>query len=82
MPVNSVIASPKTGETVVLATDSIVKVKEHTLSHGPDGPVVKVEVSVDDGNTWQEADLLNDETHGRWCWSLCPKVVKMELGQN
>lgn len=82
MPVNSVIASPKTGEIVILGTDSMIEVKGYALPHGPDGPVVKVEVSVDDGNIWQEADLFNDETYGKWCWSLWYIVVKVKPGRN
>ena len=82
MPVNSVIASPKTGEHIILAADSTIEVKGYALPHGPDGPVVRVEVSVDDGNTWQEADLLNDKTDGKWSWLLWRKFVKIEPIQN
>lgn len=67
MPVISVIASPKPGGIVVLATDGTVEVEGYALPHGPDGPVLKVEVSVDDGNAWQEADLLSDKICGKWC---------------
>ena len=58
MPVNSVIAIPETGETVKLSASGTIEVKDYALPHGDRGPVVKVEVSTDDGRTWKKAEIL------------------------
>ena len=81
MPVNSVIASPQTGEKIILEGDGTVEVKGYALPQGSDGPVIRVEVSVDKGNSWQEAELSNDELRGRWSWSLWRAVVAIRPGK-
>lgn len=72
MPCNSVVAYPSSGDTVELGIDKdkVLEVKGYALPHGDDGPVVKVEVSLDDRKTWQEAELLHPENAGKWAWSL------------
>lgn len=61
MAVRSVIASPMDGETV---SADIVEVRGSAWS-GP-VPVARVEVSVDGGETWHEAEVVRRETGGRW----------------
>ena len=81
MPVNSVIAVPQTGSTVRLAASGAIEVKGYALPRGDHGPVVKVEVSADDGRTWKAADIL---PHGggqsRWAWTLWKTAVYLQKG--
>lgn len=71
MPVNSVIGSPESKDSVRLSADGTLEVKGYALPYGADGPVVKVELSADDGKTWQQAQLLDDgAARGQWCWVL------------
>ena len=73
MPCNSVVASPSSGETVELGMSSnnkVLAIDGYALPHGDDGPVVKVEISVDNGKTWQEAELQHPDGAGKWAWSL------------
>lgn len=83
MPVNSVIGFPESGDTVRIGRDGTLEVKGYALPHGPDGPVVKVEVSVDDGVSWQEAELSSDQNgDGRWAWVLWQARVMFSVGRN
>lgn len=85
MPINSVIAIPASSSTVHLSPDGTTEVKGYALPSGSDGPITKVEISTDEGATWQLAELLeNQETDGaelRWAWSLWRARVKIERGQ-
>lgn len=84
MPVNSVIAIPACGSTVQLDESGTIEVKGYALPSGSDGPIVKVEVSTDEGATWQLAELLQDqETRGaelKWAWCLWQARVRIEKG--
>lgn len=84
MPVNSVVAIPTSDSTVQADPDGTVEVKGYALPSGSDGPITKVEVSTDDGATWQNAELLKDqETNGaelKWAWCLWRARVKLEKG--
>jgi sulfite oxidase len=72
-----VIGFPEWGDTVRIWRDETLGVKGYALPHGPDGPVVKVEVSVDDGISWQEAEISSDQNgDGRWAWVLWQAFVK------
>lgn len=83
MPVNSVIGIPESGDTVRVGPDETLEVKGYALPHGPDGPVVKVEVSVDDSVSWHEAELSDDlEGGGRWTWVLWQARVKLSVRKN
>ncbi|TKA73805.1 hypothetical protein B0A55_05529 [Friedmanniomyces simplex] len=70
MPVNSSIATPSEGSTVERDTSGCVTVAGYALPSGDDGPVVKVEVSADDGESWTEAELLQGKGEGKWSWKL------------
>lgn len=37
-----------------------MEVRSYSLPQGVDDPVVKVEVSIDLGETWREAELIGD----------------------
>ncbi|KAI9834552.1 MAG: hypothetical protein M1819_002928 [Sarea resinae] len=81
MPVNSVIASPQSGDTVKLPPNNLINVSGYALPSGDKGPVVKVEVSTDGGKSWANAKII-DETGGRskWSWVLWKASVKLERG--
>jgi sulfite oxidase len=51
---------PQSGETVKADTDGMVAVKGYALPQGFAGPIVNVEVSVDEGKTWKEAELTGE----------------------
>ncbi|KAI9690675.1 MAG: hypothetical protein M1820_009909 [Bogoriella megaspora] len=73
MPINSVVAVPQTGETVMLNDDGTLTVKGYALPSGENGPIAKVEVSIDDEKTWVEAELINSSENGvssKWSWTL------------
>ena len=81
MPVNSVIAVPQNGDTIKLEPDRTTLVEGYGLPQGDQGPVVKVQVSTDNGTTWQDAQIKNnDGGRGKWCWVLWNAVVKLEKG--
>lgn len=81
MPVNSVIVSPRTGETAKRDSDGRVACHGYALPSGDGGPVVRVEVSTDGGNTWTEAELEHHDGEGRWTWKFWKAKVAMVLGK-
>ena len=82
MPVNSVIAIPETGETVKPSASGTIEVKGYALPYGDQGPVVKVEVSTDDGRTWKKAEMLvPKEEQTKWAWVLWKVTVPINKGQ-
>ncbi|KAI9816441.1 MAG: hypothetical protein M1826_001831 [Phylliscum demangeonii] len=54
MPVNSAIGCPAEGETL---RGGRVVVRGYALPQGDQGPVVRVDVSVDEGRSWIEAEI-------------------------
>lgn len=66
IPINSVITSPQEGD-VVKKGQSLV-ISGYALPQGDDGPIVKVEVSVDEGKIWKEAKI--PEKGSKWSWVL------------
>jgi sulfite oxidase len=85
MPINSVIAIPASSSTIHLDSDGTTEVKGYALPSGSDGPITKVEISTDEGATWQPAELLEDqETRGaelKWAWCLWRARVRIEKGK-
>ncbi|KAI9794502.1 MAG: hypothetical protein M1833_000362 [Piccolia ochrophora] len=81
MPVNSVVAVPESGQRVLLDSGGNIEVKGYALPHGADGPVIKVEVSSDEGKSWADAEI-NDgpEGRGKWCWVLWRATVNLTRG--
>lgn len=81
MPINSVIALPRNGET--LRSSSRVVVKGYALPQGDHGPVTRVEVSADDGETWTDATVIDEaRDHGKWCWALWEAEITLEKGES
>ncbi|KAI0171683.1 molybdopterin binding oxidoreductase [Hypoxylon sp. FL1284] len=82
MPVNSVIASPRTGQTVRRDDNGKVECHGYALPSGDCGPVVKVEISIDGGHTWTEAELEHHDGEGKWTWKFWRARVVMEPGKS
>jgi len=81
MPVNSVIAVPQSGDTVTLSSAGTTKIEGYALPYGDKGPVVKVEVSVDEGKKWMVADIIDgSKGTGKWCWVRWKATVRLEKG--
>ncbi|GAQ79127.1 sulfite oxidase [Klebsormidium nitens] len=67
-PVQLAVCSPTSKDSI--APGSKVTVKGYALSGGG-RKIERVDVSVDGGATWAEAQRLPQEgTHGRWAWTL------------
>lgn len=69
MPINSVICTPESGDTIEPDAEGKVIVAGYAVPAGDDGPVTKVEISLDKGETWEEANIVQ-ETPTRWSWAL------------
>jgi sulfite oxidase len=83
MPVNSAVGYPERGDIVRTGNDGAIEVKGYAVPHGADGPVVKAEVSADEGISWYKAQLLCDEEgKGKWLWVLWQSRVKLQAGKN
>jgi sulfite oxidase len=92
MPVNSIVGIPKSESTVNVDENHKVEVRGYAVPEGVHGPVVKVEVSADNGETWVSANL-DYGGHGdistpegrrkiKWAWCLWHAQVKIEKGEN
>ncbi|KAI9740503.1 MAG: hypothetical protein M1834_005083 [Cirrosporium novae-zelandiae] len=83
MPINSVIAYPAEDSKVKRDSKGAVQVGGYALPQGDQGPVTKVEISVDDGRTWQAAQLITEPRYqSKWCWVLWKATVKMSSGSS
>lgn len=82
--VNSVVAVPDDGESVVQSPDGLVEVKGYAVPHGHQGPVIRVEVSGDEGKTWIDAEVycVQPRFKYKWSWVLWRARVKIDKGQN
>ena len=82
MPVNCVIAVPQNADIVTLSSDGTTEVKGYALPQGDQGPVVRVEVSTDEGETWKEAEIDGCcREKGKWAWTLWKTVVHLDQGE-
>ena len=82
MPVNSIIAKPHTGGVVARDSSGAFQVKGYALPHGDHGPVIKVEVSADDGKTWEKARIVaGGGKDCKWCWALWELEICLEKSQ-
>lgn len=73
--VNSVICYPNDGDPIPKGLAEIVG-----YAVGGETPVEGVEVSIDDGATWSEAEFLTSDAH-RWAWRLWIAQVKLPAGE-
>jgi sulfite oxidase len=85
MPVNSVVGVPASESTVQIGGDGMVEVKGYALPSGADGPIVKVDVSTNGGETWAPAEIVKYEQEKgvelKWAWCLWTAKVKLEKGK-
>jgi sulfite oxidase len=85
MPVNSVVGVPASESTVHVDQDGMVEVKGYALPSGADGPIVKVDVSTNGGETWAPAEIVKYEQEEgvelKWAWCLWTAKVKLEKGK-
>ena len=89
MPINSVIGVPKSDSIVHRDPDGTIEVKGYALPSGADGPIVRVEVSVDGGETWTDAELIKvyegeeaEDVELKWAWTLWRIRVKVEKAKD
>lgn len=81
MPINSVIAVPATGQTVTLNSRGMTTVRGYALPQGTTGPVTRVEVSVDGGTSWSDAEIVDgNEGRGKWCWVIWSTTITLQKG--
>ncbi len=73
---NSDVLSPADGETVAAGP---VEVRGYAFAGG-ERHVARVDVSVDDGASWSQAELLEDL--GRWAWRQWRMTVELVPGEH
>ncbi|KAK5086492.1 hypothetical protein LTS08_004199 [Lithohypha guttulata] len=83
MPVNACVAVPTYKSTVKLPDSGMLDVKGYAVPQGHFGPVVRVQVSGDEGKTWIDAKLDHGppELANKWTWVFWNCQVKMEKGE-
>lgn len=82
-PVNACVASPKTGSIVTLSPAGLIEVRGYAVPQGCSGPVVRVEVSGDEGATWSDAQLEHGGDYASsWSWVLWSTRIRMSPGKN
>lgn len=77
MPINSIIGVPATGTKAILDKDDCILVKGVALPYGDQGPITRVEVTVDDGETWADAHFSYPEGSSKWSWITWTAKVKI-----
>lgn len=93
MPINSVIGVPPSHTTVARDAHGRIEVKGYALPSGAHGPVVRVEVSADQGRSWHDAELHKayqgegesedenaHEVDLKWAWALWKAHIKVAKG--
>lgn len=83
MPINACVGVPETGAVIKLPPTGLVEVKGYAVPQGHYGPVIRVQVSADEGKTWVDAQL----DHGgklatKWSWVLWNAKVPMKKGKD
>jgi sulfite oxidase len=73
---NSAVLSPRDGHTV---TAGPLEVRGYAFAGG-DRYVARVDVSIDAGSSWTQAELLEDL--GRWAWRQWRTTVDLEPGEH
>lgn len=80
LPVNSVIGEPADGSTVQRNARGKVEVRGYAVPGGSRGPVVKVEVSADEGSSWTQAEIEEGRDGGKWSWVLWKVEIDVSAG--
>ena len=82
MPINSCVAYPTSGSTIALPASGLIEVLGYAVPQGAEGPVVRVQISGDEGKTWTDAQLEDGGKDASiWTWTLWNAAVKMEKGK-
>ncbi|KAI7540171.1 sulfite oxidase-like protein [Hortaea werneckii] len=81
MPVNSSISIPAEGSTAQRGGDGCITVAGYAVPSGDDGPVTRVEVSADGGESWTAAELIRHPEAGKWSWQLWEARVRVPEGR-
>ncbi|RMY42857.1 hypothetical protein D0863_16344 [Hortaea werneckii] len=81
MPVNSSISIPAEGSTAQRGEDGCISVAGYAVPSGDDGPVTRVEVSADGGESWTAAELIRHPEAGKWSWQLWEARVRVPEGR-
>ena len=83
MPVNAVVGVPTYDSTVKLPESGMLEVKGYAVPQGHYGPVTRVQVSGDEGQTWVDAklDFGPADLASKWTWVLWACQVKIEKGE-
>ena len=82
MPINSCVAHPTSESTIILPSTGLVEVVGYAVPQGHHGPVIRVQVSGDEGQTWVDAQLEDGgEAGSRWSWVLWNAEIKMQRGE-
>ncbi|WEW56224.1 oxidoreductase molybdopterin-binding-domain-containing protein [Emydomyces testavorans] len=83
-PVNSVVAVPDDEETVTRSPDGFIEVRGYAVPQGDQGPVIRVEVSGDEGKTWVDAELHCSRLghNYKWAWVLWRVSIRIDKGVN
>ncbi len=82
-PVQSAVCYPKEGSSLDNGEDEIT-VKGYAFSGGGNG-ILRVDVSIDNGVTWQTADLQPSEkqkSHKNWAWTRWEATIQIPSGEN
>lgn len=79
MPAIVVIVSPQSGDVVQLNEHGTTEIRGYAVPQGSDGPVMNVEVSVDDCKTWNVAKLGMGDA-GKWCWVIWKLHINIPVG--
>lgn len=81
MPINSCVAWPASGSIVTLPASALITVLGYAVPQGHQGPVVRVQVSGDEGQNWSDAELeYGGKKATKWTWVLWNAKIKMEKG--
>jgi sulfite oxidase len=82
MPVNSAICRPASGDTIPIdkLPNGELEIAGYALPQGDEGPVEMVEISTDEGKTWEPATIMFPSSEEltkpgaveqyRWCWAI------------
>ena len=80
--INCVVGMPVNDETLERTSDGKFKIKGYAVPQGASGPVIKVEVSTDEGRNWHEASIgAGGQDRNKWAWVLWEIEMPMEKGE-
>ncbi|KAG9770821.1 sulfite oxidase-like protein, partial [Aureobasidium melanogenum] len=81
MPINSCVAWPTSEAAIRFPASGLIDVLGYAVPQGSHGPVVRVQVSGDEGKTWTDAHLENGgKFASKWSWVLWHARIKIERG--